>query len=89
MAQFTHLRDFYSFPGFLPATHIHGLFGDRYAAVIPLHRREKKPPVECVALSTARSTIRPYDGSATSTAVDAGSTSRCPSGGSTAGSVGL
>jgi hypothetical protein len=42
MSQFTQLRDLYSFPGFAPATHVHGVFGDPYAVVIPLRRRQKK-----------------------------------------------
>jgi hypothetical protein len=76
MAQFTRLSDFYAFPGFTPATHIHGLFGDPYAVVIPLHRRRKKQLAEYAAQSITPSTISPHAISAISTAVDDASISR-------------
>lgn len=64
MAQFTRLRDHYAFPGFHPAAHIHGVFGDPYAVVIPLRRLRKKSPVECVELPSAPSMIKTFAGSA-------------------------
>jgi len=88
MANFTQLRDFYSFLGFAPARHIHGVFGDPYAVVIPLRRYQKKRPVEYVGLSTARSTINPSATSATSIAADDASTSNFSSAASPVGSVG-
>ena len=78
MAQFTRLRDLYAFPGFAPAARVHGLFGDPYAAVIPLHRRQKKRPVESAVPSAAPSTIGPSAMSAISTAADDASTSAFP-----------
>jgi transposase len=42
MANFTRLYDFYSFPGFVPAASIRGIFGDPYAVVVTLRRRRKK-----------------------------------------------
>jgi hypothetical protein len=79
MAQFTQLRDLYSFPGFAPAAHVYGVFGDPYAVVIPLNRRQKKRTVESVAPSIAPSTISPHAASAISIAEDDGSISSCPS----------
>jgi len=79
IANSTQLRDFYAFPGFVPNTHVHGVFGDRYAAVIPLRRLRKKQPVESVAPSTAPSTINPLARSAISTAADDVSTWSSPS----------
>lgn len=75
----TRLRDLYRFPGFQPATHIHGRFGDPYAVVIPLRRVAKKRPAEPAALSIESSTISPFGLSATlMPAVDA-FTSTCRS----------
>jgi hypothetical protein len=88
MANFTQLRDFYSFPGFTPATHIHGVFGDPYAVVIPLRRHQKKRPVEYVGLSTALSTINPSATSVTSIAAGGASTSNFSSAASPAARVG-
>jgi hypothetical protein len=88
MAQFTHLRDLYAFPGFVPAAHVHGLFGDPFAVVVHLHRRQKKLPVEYAAPSIAPSTISPFATSATSTAADDASTSKFPSVASRAAGVG-
>lgn len=88
MASFTQLRDFYSFPGFTAARHIHGVFGDPYAVIISLRRHQKKWPVEYVGLSTARSMINPSAASATSIAADGVSTSNFSSAASPVASVG-
>ena len=79
MAQFTQLRDLNSFPGFTPATHIHGVFGDPYAVVIPLRRLSKKQPAESAAPLTDLTTIRPFAASAISMPEDDASTSKSPS----------
>ena len=79
MANSTQLRDLYAFPGFVPNTHIHGVFGDRYAAVIPLRRVPKKPPAESVARSITPSTIKLLAKSAISTAAGDASTCSSPS----------
>ena len=42
MARFKLLHDLYRFPGFVPRSHIHGIFGDPFAAVISLRRCKKK-----------------------------------------------
>jgi len=87
MAKFTQLRDFYSFPDFTPNTHIHGVSGDPYAAVITLRRLRKKRSADTAALLTAPSTIKTRERSAISTAADDASTSNFPSAASRAGSA--
>ena len=87
MANFTQLRDLYAVPGFLPATHVHGLFGDPYAVVIPLKRLRKKRPAESAVPIITPSTIRHFARSATSTADHDASTSKSPSAAFTAGSA--
>jgi hypothetical protein len=39
------LRDLYRFPGFVPLATVHGIFGDSWAVVLTLQRREKKRSV--------------------------------------------
>jgi hypothetical protein len=84
MAQFTQLRDHYAFPGFRPAAHIHGIFGDPYAVIIPLRRLRKKPPAECVEPTIAPSMIKTFAGFAIWIAAGVVSTWRFPSGVSSA-----
>ena len=79
MAQFTRLRDFYAFPGFTPESTVRGVFGDPYAAVITLRRRPQKHSADNAGQLIVRSTIKPFDGFATTIAVDAASTSSSPS----------
>jgi hypothetical protein len=74
MANFSRLRDLYSFPGFAPAATIRGVFGDPYAVVITLRRRRKKRAVPYAVPAIAPSTINPLDGSAISIAAAGGST---------------
>jgi hypothetical protein len=76
MAQNTQLCDLYTFPGCTPHSHIRGLFGDPYAAVITLRRRSKKAPVEGAAKFSARSTIKRSVWSVTSRPVGDASTFR-------------
>ena len=68
MANFSRLHDFYSFPGFVPAATIRGVFGDRYAVVITLRRRRKKRSAACAEPAIAPSTIKRRDAFATSIA---------------------
>lgn len=75
----TRLRDLYCFPGFQPAAHIHGRFGDPYAVVIPLRRVAKKRPAELAALSIEPSTTSPFGSSATSRPAADAFTSTCRS----------
>jgi hypothetical protein len=87
MAKFTQLRDFYSFPDFTPSTHIHGVSGDPYAAVITLRRLRKKHAADTAASDTALSTIKTLERFAISTVADDASTSRFPSAASCVGSA--
>jgi hypothetical protein len=88
MAQFTRLRDFYSFPGFTPNATVRGVFGDPYAAVVTLRRRPKKRSADNAGAPAAPATIKPFAGSATSIAADGASTSNSRCGGSTAAGAG-
>ena len=79
MAKFTSLRDFYSFPDFVPAATVRGVFGDPYAVVIPLRRRRKKQPADTAGQAIAPSTINRLAPPATSTAAAAASIWSFPS----------
>lgn len=68
MARFARLHDLYSFPGFVPAGTVRGVFGDPYAVVIRLRRRRKKLPADFAALAIDPSTIKPRERSVTSIA---------------------
>jgi hypothetical protein len=68
MASFAHLHDLYSFPGFVPAATIRGVFGDPYAVVISLRRRRKKLAAAFVAPAIDPSTIKTRGASAISIA---------------------
>lgn len=78
MAQFTQLRDFYSFPGFTPQSTVRGVFGDPYAAVITLRRRPQKHSADNAVSLIVRSTIKPFAGYATTIAVAVASISSSP-----------
>src|SRR5271163_3266143 len=56
MAKFKRLHDLYRFPGFIPRSHIRGIFGDPLAVVISLRRRQKKRHVGFAADRTAPTT---------------------------------
>ena len=45
MRRTKRLLDEYRFPGFRPVAKIKGKFGDSYALIIPLKRRQKKQHV--------------------------------------------
>jgi hypothetical protein len=66
MANFSRLHDLYSFPGFVPAATIRGVFGDPYAVLIALRRRRKKHAAGNVVPAIAPSTINLLVGFATS-----------------------
>jgi len=42
------IRALFAFPGFTAASKLVGVFGDRYARVIQLRRRKKRPSVRTV-----------------------------------------
>ncbi len=69
MANFSRLRDLYSFPGFAPAATIRGVFGDPYAVVIDLRRRRKKLTAAFAAPAVAPSTTKLLDAFVTSIVV--------------------
>ena len=48
------LRDAYRFPHFTPGERVHGLFGDPYAVVITLSRRQKKRSVASVGTGSVK-----------------------------------
>lgn len=66
MAIFARLHDLYSFPGFVPAATVRGLFGDPYAVVLSLLRHRKKHPAVYAGYRIAPSTINLSDKCATS-----------------------
>ena len=43
MRKTKHLVDAYAYPGFRPPRTVEGLFGDRFARIVVLKRRGKKP----------------------------------------------
>ena len=53
------LRDGYRFDGFSPGSSVRGVFGDPYAVVISLQRRQKKLNAASVAEGIAASTTAP------------------------------
>jgi len=57
MSKTRRLLDVYRFSGFVPYATVHGIFGDRYAVVIPLRRRRKKRDAVCVDKSVVPTTI--------------------------------
>jgi hypothetical protein len=57
MRRVRSLYDGYDFPGFRALRRAKGLFGDRYARVVILRRRGKKPAAGLVARSVGPTTI--------------------------------
>ena len=80
MAQFTQLRDFYTFSGCRPHAHIRGVSGDPFAVLITLLRlrKKKKQPADTAAPAIAPSMIKASEPFAISTAADGASTSKFP-----------
>jgi len=74
-----HLSDAYRFPGFVPGRVVTGVFGDQYARVIQLKRRQKKVSVRSVAKQAALFTTTRHAECETYPAGSIGSTSssRC------------
>jgi hypothetical protein len=79
MAKFTRLHHLYSFPGFVPAATIRGIFGDPFAVVIRLRRRRKKHVAVCAVSAIGPSTIKRCDESVISIAAAGASTWNSPS----------
>ena len=74
MRRIKHLTDAYAFPGFRPLRKVKGLFGNRFARVIFLKRRGKKPSAGPVAQSIGPTTTTAGEESATCPAVPSAST---------------
>ena len=68
------IRALFAFPGFTAASKLVGVFGDRYARVIQLKRRKKRPFVHTVVIAAEGVTTNVSCGSVIS---------RLPTGGST------
>lgn len=62
MVKISRLEDAYSFPGFRAHPKLSGVFGDSFARVITLIRRQKKRHVEFVVGYIKVFTIRKHDG---------------------------
>ena len=75
MGKLKRLQDIYRFPHFVPRAEVRGIFGDPYAVVITLRRRQKKRAAVCAGGPVALSTISGCGASGTSRAAIDGSTS--------------
>jgi hypothetical protein len=75
MGKLKRLQDIYRFPHFVPKAEVRGIFGDPYAVVITLRRRQKKRAAGCAGGLVALSTISGCGASGTSRAATDGSTS--------------
>lgn len=73
MRRIKHLTEAYAFPGFRPLRSLEGVFGDRYARIVVLKRRGKKPSAESVAQSTGPAMTTADEESATCPAVPSAS----------------
>ena len=52
----TSIRALFSLPGFMAASQLHGVFGNRYARVLVLRRRKKQRSARSVATGAAGAT---------------------------------
>jgi hypothetical protein len=80
----TSMRARCSLPGFVAASRLVGVFGDRYARVLVLRRRKKRPAARSVDTGAAVATASGPAVPATSRPAGFGSTSSSSAGGSTA-----
>jgi hypothetical protein len=83
MGKLKRLVDAYRFPGFRPHTRVKGKFGDPYALIVTLDRRQKKRHAGAVAPCTASFMTARSDWFGTWAAVTAESTWRQKSAGLT------
>jgi hypothetical protein len=65
MRRIKSLYDAYAFPGFRTLRRLKGLFGDRFARIVVLKRRGKKPAAGPAALSVGPTTTAGGEESAT------------------------
>ncbi len=59
------LRDLFSMPGFVANAKLSGVFGDRYARVVTLKRRKKRPSAQAAVIAAEAVTINAPAGCAT------------------------
>ena len=59
------LRDLFSMPGFVANVKLSGVFGDRYARVVTLKRRKKRPSAQAAVIAAEAVTINVPAGCAT------------------------
>jgi len=81
------LTDSYRFPGFTPEPVVRGVFGDPYAVVVTLKRREKRLAARCVIVPGRPSMTVSSTGRAISVQATGASTWSSSSGASSAGGV--
>lgn len=68
------IRSLFTLPGFVAASQLKGVFGDRYARVIKLRRRKKKPYVRAADTVAGDVMTRRFCGSVISPLPAGGST---------------
>ena len=74
MRRIKSLYDVYAFPGFRTLRRLKGLFGDRFARIVVLKRRGKKPAAGPAALSVGPTTTSAGEESVTCAVVPTVST---------------
>ena len=79
----TSIRARFSLPGFVAASRLHGVFGDRDARVLVVRRRKKQRAARHVALGAAGATTHAPAVPATARLADSGSLSSSSGFGST------
>lgn len=77
------IRSLFTFPGFVAASRLQGVFGDRYARVIRLTRRKKLRSARTVDIAAGGATTAKWHGYATSRWLGGVSTSSSTAGAST------
>lgn len=81
------IRGLFAMPGFVAASKLVGVFGDRYARVIKLKRRKKPLSVRSVDIAAKVVTTNEFSVSGTFQWLAGGSTLNLSAGGSTARGV--
>ena len=78
------IRSLFTLPGFVAASQVKGVFGDRYARILKLRRRKKQPSVRTVDIVAGDVMTNGSCGSGISRLPDGGSTWSSNAGVSTA-----
>jgi hypothetical protein len=87
MGKLKRLQDVYKFPGFTPMAEVRGVFGDPWAVVITLRRRQKKRAAGSAGVGVALSMTNGRGAFATSPVATGASTSTFRFDGSTVAGV--